>query len=79
MKQTKAEARDRKHHKAQHGMRVNGKSCLLLQEILVKKAERAKQDKRKGSYSNSEYTPFFVTTIYDWSSAYTYSYNPCSA
>ena len=60
MKQTKAEARDRKHHKAQHGMWVNGESCRLLQEILVKKQDVQSKIKEKGVTRIVSTLPFLL-------------------
>lgn len=40
MKLSKAETRDKKHFKRQHGMRVSGKSVFVTQAVLIKKAGR---------------------------------------
>jgi hypothetical protein len=41
MKIDKANARDKKRYKRQHGMRVSGKSVLVIQSLLVKRAAKS--------------------------------------
>jgi len=45
MKIEKAQARDKKHHKAQHGHKVSGRSVFLTQAILISKANTPKKGK----------------------------------
>jgi len=41
------EARERKQHKARHGMRVSGRSCLLLAE-LARRSAPPRRKRRRG-------------------------------
>ena len=41
----KAKKRDRKRDKKKNGMRVSGKSVFLLQEIIEKKAKKAREER----------------------------------
>ena len=43
---TKGERREAKRHKKRHGMRVRGRSLFTIQEILLKRAEKAAAKKR---------------------------------
>lgn len=45
MKTQKADNRDKKRSKRQYGMRVSGKSLFILEEIKVKKAQKADSKK----------------------------------
>ena len=45
MKLDKAKKRDRKIDKKKNGMRISGKSVFLIQEILNKKGEEARNGK----------------------------------
>lgn len=47
MKLEKYEKREKARHKKKHAPRADGRSVLLIQEILNKKSEKAKK-KRKG-------------------------------
>ena len=40
-------ARDRKQHKKKTGMKISGRSILIIPDILKKKAEKIKNAKRK--------------------------------
>jgi len=40
---TKWERRDKKRHKKKHGMRIVGRSILLLDEIIKKRAKKKKE------------------------------------
>jgi hypothetical protein len=41
----KAERRDRKQKRDRHGMRVSGRSVKTLENIILRKAEKAAQEK----------------------------------
>ena len=43
----KAERRDRKQHRDRNGMRVSGRSVKQLEIILLRKAEKAKQEQER--------------------------------
>lgn len=49
MKLEKALKRDRKRQKRQHGMRVSGKSVLLLETMPERTPKKAREKKQKGS------------------------------
>ena len=40
------EARERKQHKAHHGMRISGRSCLLLAELASRSAPPRRKKRR---------------------------------
>lgn len=43
MKPAKWERREKKRNQKKHGMRVDGKSVMLIVEIVQKRAEKAKE------------------------------------
>jgi hypothetical protein len=43
---TKWERRDKKKHKKKHGMRIDGKSVKLLDEIIKKRARKRMREKK---------------------------------
>ena len=45
----KINRRDKKRRKKKYGMRVDGKSVLLLNQIIMDKAEKAKKEKENAS------------------------------
>ena len=47
MKLTKANKRDKARHKKKNGMRVSGKSVILIQEIQIKRAQKIAESKVK--------------------------------
>lgn len=52
-------ARERKQNKKKNGMRVSGRSVLLLERLTVEKAERIKLENKKAaseSESNKQYS-----------------------
>jgi hypothetical protein len=49
MKLDKARKRDNARRKARHGMRVNGKSVFLIQEVQIKRGQNEREQNRNGS------------------------------
>lgn len=43
----KAEKREKKRNKTKNGMRISGRSVILIQEVIINRAEKAK-NKKKG-------------------------------
>lgn len=43
MKVSKAETRERRRFKKRHGMRVTGKSVLVIQEVLIKRGKKRRK------------------------------------
>jgi hypothetical protein len=43
----KAERRDKKQHRDRNGMRVSGRSVKALENIILRKAEKAAREKEK--------------------------------
>jgi hypothetical protein len=43
----KATRRDRRSHRNQHGMRISGRSVLLLQDIINDKAVKARAERKR--------------------------------
>lgn len=55
MKIQKAMNRDKKIHNKKHGMRIDNRGIHLLEEQLIKNADKAKsKNKRKNRDSNNE-------------------------
>jgi hypothetical protein len=48
MKINKANSRDKKRRKKRNGMVVSGKSTFLIQEIIIKRADKVKKKKNRG-------------------------------
>ena len=43
MKQNKWDRRDKKHHKARYGMRVSGRSTIVIQQALAHRRKKRKE------------------------------------
>lgn len=52
MKIQKAVNRDKKIHSKKHGMRVDNRGIHLLEEQIIKKANKAKSKNKKKKYKN---------------------------
>jgi hypothetical protein len=47
MKTSKANSRDKKYQKSRYGMRVSGRSIFQIQETIIKRADKARKQKKE--------------------------------